>query len=466
MIASKRAIQTFKTFITLHHIMAIKIRSALFLFISASSLIWSFVLFDVTFQWPQDDDAVMILDSTGASSSSSSKTHLLQPLPFQTLYSKRPLEHLKSQMTNRSALISPYLPPLSLEYFGQSDGVLRKEDNLYGFGEYLNFFEGSVTHTWISILHKIQQEQDRNVEDYVVIDGGMNTGFYTLLSATQGFEVHSFDIQIDCFDVSQLLLDANEKVKAKLNGINGDSSSSSSVSAQPMGKNYFYFRGLWNDDERTFTVEEGCDPGRGVDDYHEKKDNPKWPTRTHNVTTTTLNRVLDTVLSTISNDNDDDPKQQQLKKKKVAILKLDIEGAEPGALMGLTNDDIQSIDNILLEFARGRMKRVGFQPNQIKDQFVRLEKNGMVPYLLYQPRIPFEQWFNDTWLIEEVGLSSVTKVHVDANDDDVFTHPILGVDIGNITKSMTNVILWRICDWDAFLNTKLFLAGNLLFTRM
>ena len=343
----------------------------------------------------------------------------LRPLELLDHYSERPLDHLV--VTNKTAQLSPFLPSISLVYFAASTHMLRKRDSLYSFENYLVKFEGSVTHTWLSILNRLlasSPSASSVTDDYLVIDGGMNTGFYTLLSATQGFNVHSFDIQMDCFDVSKLLLTKNDV----------------------MNKSHFYFNGLWSDSSKHFSVEEGCDPGRGIDDYHESKQEAKWPLRTYNVTTTTI----DTVIAAIFNSSPSE---------KVAILKLDIEGAEPAALMGL-DKYMDRVENIILEFSPSRMHRVGFNDEQIHGQFKRLVDSGFVPYLLFQPRIPFDQWFNDTWLMEHLGVIS-TKVH-----------PIIGQNIENITRGMTNVILWQIKDMKVFLDAQLFRASNILFTRM
>ena len=171
-----------------------------------------------------------------------------------------------------------------------------------------------------------------------------------------------------------------------------------------------------------------------------QREKAKWPLRTYNVTTTTIDTVLETILNSSSS-------------KKVAILKLDIEGAEPAALMGL-DKYIDRVENIILEYTPFRMKRIGFNDEQIHGQFKRLEDSGFVPYLLFQPRMPFDQWFNDTWLMAKVGVTS-TKVH-----------PIIGQNIENITRGMTNVILWQIKDVKVFLDARLFRASNILFTRM
>jgi FkbM family methyltransferase len=342
----------------------------------------------------------------------------LQPLELLDHYSERPLEHLV--VTNKTAQLSQFVPSLSLVYFAASRPQLRRE-SLYAFENYLVKFEGSVTHTWLSILNRLlvsSPSASSVTDDYLVIDGGMNTGFYTLLSATQGFNVHSFDIQMDCFDVSKLLLTKND------------------VS----NKSHFYFNGLWSSASKNFLVEEGCDPGRGIDNYHESREKAKWPLRTYNVTTTTIDTVLETILNSSSS-------------KKVAILKLDIEGAEPAALMGL-DKYMDRVENIIFEFTPSRMKRMGFNDEQIHIQFKRLVDSGFVPYLLFQPKIPFDKWFNDTWLMKRVGVTS-TKVH-----------PIIGQNIENITRGMTNVILWQIKDVKVFLDTRLFRASNILFTRM
>eukprot|EP00978_Attheya_sp_CCMP212_P024014 scaffold74719_cov52-Attheya_sp.AAC.2 len=345
------------------------------------------------------------------------KTKLQQlELEVRDRYSERPLDHLT--FTNRTAQLSPFVPILEMIYFQDSGRTLRKRDGLYDFDSYLITFEGSVTHTWLGILATLRSLPSARVEDYIVVDGGLNTGFYSLLTAKSGYTVHSFDVQLDCFDVSKLLMSKNHG----------------------LAKSHFYFKGLWLDDHKHFSVEEGCDPGRGLDDYHEAPAlGVEWQHKRHNVSTTTLDTALDGFLTSPST--------------KVAILKLDIEGAEPAALEGL-DKYMDRVENIILECVLRRMKRMGFSLDQVRTQFTRLQESGFTPYLLYQIRIPFENWFNDAYLMENAGVVSV-KVH-----------PILGENIENITATMTNAVLWRIQDMEKFFSTNLFVASNLLFTRM
>ena len=346
----------------------------------------------------------------------------LQQLEVRDRYSERPLDHLT--FTNQTAQLSPFVPMLQMVYFQDSGGTLRKRDGLYEFNNYLGYFEGSVTHTWLGILATLRSSlpsttrEELDNEDYIVVDGGLNTGFYSLLTAKSGYTVHSFDVQLDCFDVSKLLMTKNDV----------------------LAKSHFYFKGLWLDDHKHFSVAEGCDPGRGLDDYYEAPAlGVEWQHRRHNVSTITLDTALGGFLTSPST--------------KVAILKLDIEGAEPAALEGL-DTYMDRVENIILECVLGIMRRMGFGLDKVQTQFNRLHESGFTPYLLYQPKIPFEYWFNDVYLMKEAGVVSVKF------------HPILGNNIENITATMTNAVLWRIQDMDIFLSTKLFEASNLLFTRM
>lgn len=351
------------------------------------------------------------------------RDYLLVKLDGHERYSERPLDHLTFEM--RTGHVSPFVSDFTVRYFRGSVNALRKSDGLYNFDNYLNRFEGSVTHTWLSILAKFNAT---TVDDrkYIVVDGGMNTGFYTLLTARLGYQVHSFDVQKDCFDVAQLLLQQN--------GMNAHDYNFTSK---------FYFMGLWSNNDKSFVVKEGCDPGRGIDNYDEGAEiEVSWDRRSHNVSVVTLDSFLDSL---------GDPTAR------VALLKLDIEGAETAALMGLDRN-AHRVENIILEYAPSRLKRMGFDHDKVRSVFTRLitesDNGSFTPYLLYQPRIPFEKWFNDTFLAENVGCVSVK------------THPILGINIEDIDKKMTNVILWKIQDMDRFLSQQLFKAGNLLFARI
>jgi hypothetical protein len=79
-------------------------------------------------------------------------------------------------------------PPISLVYLANSQEELQIE-HLYWYATYMNGFEGAVTHLWASILSRARGDE-------VVIDGGMNTGWYTMLTAVMNFNVFAAEPQV------------------------------------------------------------------------------------------------------------------------------------------------------------------------------------------------------------------------------------------------------------------------------
>ena len=253
---------------------------------------------------------------------------------------------------------------------------------------------------------------------------GMNTGFYSTLTAVMGFDVHSFDIQLDCFDIARKLLTGND-VRSRAS---------------------FYHFGLWSNFTK-MTVKEGCEPGRGIDNYQESSRpvvHRNWTRREHSVATIRLDSFLLDSTTTAMHGKD------------VAILKLDIEGAEIAALRGLSNPQqlLSRVQNIILECAPARMRRLGFSVDDARDEFRRLQQEGdFTAYLLYQPLMPLEEWGNDDFLIKNMGVRATP------------IHPILGHYIANTKRS--NVVIWRVENWDLLLKKGACRrACNLLFTKM
>mmetsp|Transcript_22071 Transcript_22071/g.53435 ORF Transcript_22071/g.53435 Transcript_22071/m.53435 type:complete len:428 (-) Transcript_22071:399-1682(-) len=259
---------------------------------------------------------------------------------------------------------------IPMVYFNKS--MKQKKHGLYQFENYAQEgrFEGSVTQTWLAIA---ASPEDAN--GGLVVDVGMNTGFYTLLSATlAGSRTNSFggviafDIQKDCFDVASLLLLANGVEEyARL-----------------------CHAGIWRSSGTTMNVTEGCDPGKGVDDKDELNFGAEifkgWKRSTHTVQLVTLGDVF-SALRTKSTDGS------------VALLKIDAEGAEVAAIRGIPDDQLRAglVRNIILECALERMKRLGFSfEDALYDFEQRLVRDGgYSPYMLYHPfKVPRDRWFD------------------------------------------------------------------------
>ena len=91
------------------------------------------------------------------------ETMLVAPLPDCVKYSHRPVDHLGL----RNVTMEPWmLPHVHMVYLQGNKQQLSKSDGLYAFENYLSYFEGSVTYTWIGILNRLSPES------HMVIDGG------------------------------------------------------------------------------------------------------------------------------------------------------------------------------------------------------------------------------------------------------------------------------------------------------
>jgi Methyltransferase FkbM domain len=382
------------------------------------------------------------------------------PLPFCVKYSHRPTEHL--QLENRT-IETPFLPPLQMAYLKGSKQHLRNTESLYSFDNYLSHFEGSVTHTWMAILSQ------SDARTSMVIDGGMNTGFYTTLSAVMGFRVHAFDIQLDCFDVAQLLLTGNGvSIAGGGGGSSGSSgggqrrassSSSSSSSSSPVqATTSLYHLGLWREVGTMERSTEGCDPGKAVMmnsaggaaaskhtvQSSSSSSSSSWLRRSHDITTVPLDLVLDS-----------HPEQEE-----VALLKLDVEGAEIPALQGLVRH-LMRVRNIIMEFSPSFSSNLGSSTEDAIAQFQRLQQSGggMVAIMLFLPSLIN---FTDVVYLKERGVMTLTH------------HPVLKTRIdytplSTNTRTRTNGLMWQIVDWDAFLNRQTGacrIACNIWFTRV
>jgi len=253
----------------------------------------------------------------------------------------------------------------------------------------------------------------------VVIDAGMNTGFYTVLTAALQVPVHALDIQLDCFDVARKLVSANG-VQDLVN---------------------FHFLGLWSH-VKQMNVREGCDPGKGIDNIAERaiSKDKEWNHRTHNVTVVPLSLLLERV---------EEPSM-------ISILKMDIEGAEISALQGLKDCHLKRIQNIIMECAQQRIRRLGNSVEDILDQFERLIQAGFTPYLLYKPLIPPEDWWNETAMTTTWGTHAVSAIH-----------PILQKQVPTENTS-SNIVTWKVADWKRLFSTSGACGRgcNLLFTKL
>lgn len=316
----------------------------------------------------------------------------LLPLQHCEKYTTRKTDHLQV-VPHTISLVN--LQPVEMQYLNGTKDSLKKE-NLYAFENYIRSFEGGVSHAWISILQNSRKEKQ------IVIDGGMNTGFYTILTAVMGYEVHAFDLQRDCFDVVQMLLEANgvEKRANLYNmGIGGE------VAVIQAG--------------------EGCNPG-----YYINMSESQSATRQHMVAVIPLDLFLD----------------QVRKDREIAILKLDIEGAEIPALKGLVRH-LRFCRNIIMEFSSAFSSRF-VKKEEVKEQYQRLERAGFVAYKLFSFRIPEDRW-RDKDLLLSAGLKNLDE------------HPVLGTPIVEVGSTM----MWKIVDWDRFFEVACPVGCNIWFTR-
>lgn len=325
------------------------------------------------------------------------------PLVNCVKYSHRPTDHL-TLAVQRIVPFGP-LPRIQFKYLSGNPTALKKE-NLYPFQNYLLGFEGAVTHLWISIL--VQFRADRM--KYMVLDGGMNTGFYTLLSAVMGFEVDSFELQLDCFDVSRSLLQSNG-VKANL-----------------------YHIGL-SDAIRTVIVGEGCNPSYNLaTPNHFRPMEKKWKRRLHQVPLLPLDTFLD----------------QRRGDRQIAILKLDVEGEEILALRGLERH-LPAVQNIIIEINPAYSRRSKVKVVDIQQKFLELQAVGFRPYLLWMPGLQPNEWL-DTDLVERAGLRIIQN------------HPILGSKLQVALHNTT--MMWEVANWDSIFNSICKIGCNFLLTRM
>ncbi len=320
-------------------------------------------------------------------------------------YTERPTSHLV--FSQQSLKFEGPLPVISLKYFTGTSGELKIE-NLYPFQNYIRGFEGAVTHLWISILSRLQGVRS----NYIVIDGGMNVGFYTTLSAVMGFEVHSFELQLDCFDVANLLLYSNDVVA-----------------------NLYHFGISDEDDEHKVILSgEGCNPSYNVATSRWIRPMEKeWKRRKHRVPLISLDTFL----------------EEKRKDRQIAILKLDIEGAEILALRGLTRH-LPAVKNIVVEISPRYSRRARIMIPAIIQKIQGLQVAGFRPFLLWLYGMKEERWFDQEFLTS-VGLKNVGE------------HPILGSQL-NVGQHNTTM-LWEVIEWNDIFTSVCSVGCNFLFSK-
>jgi FkbM family methyltransferase len=98
-----------------------------------------------------------------------------------------------------------------------------------------SFYVGNIHHHYclheelqqVTILSEVLQRKKDLGEACLVFDVGMNDGFYTMMSASYGCKVYSFDIQKACIDAAQYLVQKNRFenlvniIQAPVSSVNG-----------------------------------------------------------------------------------------------------------------------------------------------------------------------------------------------------------------------------------------------------
>ena len=119
-------------------------------------------------------------------------------------------DHLE-QRTRRfevSSAVSSSSQPIEMVYYTEN---YAKSNALYALSNYDNSHRGALEHCSLEAPVKelfagilLQRSKSE-----LVVDGGMNAGFYSILSALYGHQVIAFDMQSGCFEHSLPLLIAN-----------------------------------------------------------------------------------------------------------------------------------------------------------------------------------------------------------------------------------------------------------------
>jgi len=270
---------------------------------------------------------------------------------------------------------------------------------LLAFKEYQTSDLGAVTHLWISILQTITHDKIKTDEvtyDTIVIDGAMQTGFYTSLAASFYFPVHAFEMRRECMDLAQLNLLGGQRAVPKLSHI--------------------YNMGLWNH-TTIWKKPEACHQRRGL---RERK------TAMHLTPMLTLDLFLDELETSLSHleteggvnvtaaaeaDDADDPWT-----KEIAVIKL---GPTPEALQGLQRHLFKCY-NIIIEHAADRS-------DFALRQYELLQQDGFQAYLLY---------------------TAAMAGHTNAPEglEDPKKHPLLESPLTDDFR-----MIWKVVDWKALL---------------
>lgn len=210
---------------------------------------------------------------------------------------------------------------------------ILKVDSAYGTNMFW-FFQGIERGV---VEHLVALLTFYSPEEYLVVDLGLNIGFFSVVSALLGYTVHAFDIQPLCLAKSDEWLILN----------------------QVSERVHRYHIGLGNDKSMVIQVNKNqCGGTVGVN--NQDASGVKVPTTT-----------LDTVFW------DDAAKRSRAN---IAVMKIDIEGAEPAAMQGASQlIKSHAVLNFIME--------VNCHGNCIKNavgMFQQLRSAGYVPYQLFR----------------------------------------------------------------------------------
>ena len=318
--------------------------------------------------------------------------------PCSKFSKARDLTMLRSP--RRQSINFPGQQEQSLMFLDGSKSEL-KQHSLYAFDNYAieNSLESAVTNLFISILSA------SDPADGLVIDGGMNAAFYTMLTTSMNFTTYAFDLQLDCFDVANFLfaqVDEPARTLVHLYNIG-------------LSDKFAVLRASKNS---------VCDPSHSIS-HLEKNTNNILPDSTYDVSVMSIDSFL---------------ANQNIIEDNIILVKLDIEGAEVLALHGMQSAIAAGrVKNIIFEFSPSISQRMGVGWDMAKSSFVSLQRM-FTPYLLYNWRIKG----NDAAYLAQHGL--LTTRSGDAYNDDV-----------NFQD------LFEIFDWDKMVVDVCSLACNIHF---
>ena len=311
-------------------------------------------------------------------------THL--PIAKITSCSHLPLGEITpcskfSEVRDLTKLRSPRLQ--SINFPGQPEQSVMfldgrkselKQHSLYAFENYarVNSLESAVTNLFISIL------STSDPANGLVIDGGMNSAFYTMLTTSMNFTTYAFDLQLDCFDVANFLLaELDEPVKSLAHLYNFGLSDKFAVLRA--SKNSV------------------CDPSFSISKL-ELINNNIPPDLTYDVSLMSIDGFL---------------ANQNIIEDDIILVKLDIEGAEVPALHGMQSAiSAGRVKNIILEFSPSISLRMGVDWDTAKSTFEMLQRT-FTPYLLFNWKLER----NEAVYLAQHGLLTTRRVDAEYNDD-------------------------------------------------